>query len=143
MLYSLTLGLATLAPNGIVLDLLLGVAGLACAAHVPIMSSLLTSVYSVPSMRRHLVFTFFLAGGNAFAVVFGALGSGAVTFFVGEDWRGCFVYISGMYVLVAAVGALAIPSMPRSYPAFAVSSGAEDQHNLLRQAVERRISIVD
>lgn len=142
-MFSLTLGLATRAPNGIILDLLLGVAGLACAAHIPIMSSLLTSVYSVPSTRRHCVFTFFLAGGNAFAVIFGGLGSGAVTIVAGGDWRACFLYIAGMYALVTAVAALVIPNVPRSYQAFIVSSGAEERYSLLGRGVEERSSIAD
>lgn len=143
MLYSLTMGLASLARNGIILDLMLGAAGLACAAHIPIMSSLLTSIYSVPSKRRHFVFTCFLAGGNAFAVLFGNVGSGLATDALGGDWRGTCVYIAVMYAIVALIGVLTVPNMPRNYPTYIVSSGSEDRYTLLRRGIEKRSSMTD
>lgn len=143
MLFSLTLGLATLTSNGIVLDVLLGVAGLACAAHIPIMSSLLTSIYVVPSTRRHCVFTFFLAGGNAFSVIFGGLGSGLVDTAMEGDWRGSFVYVAILYAITAVVGAVVIPNMPRTHSIQIVTSRPEDRFTLLGHPVIKRSAWTD
>lgn len=143
MLFSLAIGLAALVRDGKILDLMLGLAGFACAAHIPIMSSLLTSLYCVPSRRRHCVFTFFLAGGNAFAVVFGGLGSGLVTQSFEGDWRATFVYIAVLYAAVAFVGFFIVPDTPRTYPTYMATSGAEEQYTLLGHGLEKRSSIAD
>lgn len=138
MVFSLAMGTATLTRNGIILDLVLGVAGVACAAHVPITSSILTSIYDVPSTRRHCVFTFFLAGGNVFAVVFGGLGSGVINVLFDGDWRGSFIFVAVLYAVVAIVVALAIPNVPRHYPTYMVSSASEDKYTLGRSIKKRR-----
>lgn len=143
MLFALAMGLATLVRTGIILDIMLGVAGLACAAHIPVMSSLLISVYSVPSKRRHFVITCFFAGGNVFAVLFGSLGSGLVTDALGGDWRGVFVFIAVMYTIVGFAGFWTLPNMPRNYPTYIVSSGSENRYALLRRGMEKRSSMTD
>lgn len=143
MLFSLTIGLTTLTSNGIVLDALLGVAGLACAAHIPIMSSLLTSIYVVPSTRRHCVFTFFLAGGNAFSVIFGGLCSGLVDTAMEGDWRGSYVYVAVLYAIIAVVGAVVIPNMPRTHSMHAIMSPTEDRYTLLGSPAIKRSAWTD
>lgn len=137
------MGLTALTSNGIVLDIILGVAGLACAAHIPIMSSILTSIYVCPSTRRHCVLTSFLAGSNAFAVIFGGVGSGLVNTAIDGDWRGSFVYIAVLYALIAVVAALVIPNTPRSHSMIAIASRSEDRYSLLGHPVVERSSWAD
>lgn len=143
MLYSLTIGLTTLTSNGIVVDTLLGLAGLACAAHIPIMSSLLTSIYVFPSTRRHCVFTLVLAGGNAFSVIFGSLGAGLVDTAMDANWRGSLVYVAVLYAAVAVLGALVIPNMPRTHSMHVVTSRSEDRYTLLGRPVVKRSAWTD
>lgn len=143
MLFSLTIGLSALLGHGIFLNIMLGAAGFACAANIPIMSSLLTSIYPVPSTRRHCVFTFFLAGGNAFAVIFGGLGSGIVDVAMQGDWRASPVYIAVIYAIVTVVGALVIPNMSRTYPVHIVSSSSKDRFTLLGRPIHQRSSVTD
>lgn len=122
---------------------MLGIAGISCAAHIPITSSLLTSVYSTASTRRHCVFTCFLAGGNAFAVVFGGLGSGLVSGAFGGNWRATFGYIAVLYAVVAVVACLAVPNMPRNHPTYIITSGSGDRYTLLGHGLEKRSSMTD
>lgn len=143
MLFSLTVGLAALTRNGIVLDMLLGIAGLACAAHTPIMSSLLTSIYSVPSTRRHCVLTFFLAGGNAFSVTFGGVGAGLVTTAMEGEWRGSFVYVAILYAAVAMLGWLVIPNLPRTHSTHSTTPRSEETFTLLGRPVVKRSAWTD
>lgn len=136
--FSLSMGLATFSPNGIVFDLMLGLSGLASAAHIPIVSSLLASIYPVPSTRRHCVFTFFLAGGNAFAVLFGGLGSGLVDTVLEGNWRASFTYIATLFAAVAIAGLFVIPNMPPELPVPPISrSQSEDQRPLLSPLAEK------
>lgn len=120
---------------------MLGLAGVLAAAQLPVMSSLLTSVYSVPSTRRHCAFTFFLAGGNSIAVVFGGVGSGLAATYT-RDWRASFVYIAILFGTVLVVAVFAIPNLRKAgpYPEI-VGQDPEEQNALLvsgtRGAVEK------
>ncbi|KAJ4422685.1 hypothetical protein N0V82_002689 [Gnomoniopsis sp. IMI 355080] len=143
ILFSLTMGLTALNTNGVVLDIVLGVAGLACAAHIPIMSSLLASIYAYPSTRRHCVLTFFLAGGNAFSIILGSVGCGLVNMAMNGDWRGSFVYIAIVYGVVAVVAALVIPNVPRTHSVTNIRSRSEDRYTLLGHPVVKRSSWAD
>lgn len=129
------MGLTALTTNGVALDIVLGVAGLACAAHTPIMSSLLASIYVYPSTRRHCILTCFLAGGNAFSVIFGSVGCGLVDMAMNGDWRSSFVYIAVIYGVVAVVGALVIPNVPRTHSMTTIRSRSEDRYTLLGHPV--------
>lgn len=129
--FSLSMGLATVSPNGVVFDIMLGLSGLASAAHIPIVSSLLASIYTIPSTRRQCVFTFFLAGGNAFAVLFGGLGSGLVDTVLEGDWRASFFYIATLFAAVAIAAMIVIPNMPPELPRPLSQSPSEDQRPLL------------
>lgn len=100
-------------------------------------------MYSASSTRRHCVFTFSLAGGNALAVIFGSVGSGLVSVSFGESWRATLVYMAVMYAVVAVVACLAVPNMPHAHPAYIIASGAEDRYTLLGHGVERRSSMSD
>lgn len=139
-LSSLAMGLITLSPNGFAFDMCLGVAGLASAAHIPIVSSILSSIYTVPSTRRQYVFTFFLAGGNAFSVLFGGLCSGLVDTALGGDWRASFIYISTLFAAVAVAGVFILPNVPNTPQELATpldQTRSEDQYPLLGPVTER------
>lgn len=131
------MGFITLSPNGIVFDIMLGLGGLASAAHIPIVTSLMSSIYNAPSTRRQCVFTFFLAGGNAFAVLFGGLGSGLVDTALEGDWRASFIYIAALFAAVTVASIFVIPNLPqeRSPPLYHTQS--EDRHPLLGQVPEK------
>lgn len=141
-LFSLITGLAALCRDGIVLDVVLGLAGILAAAQTPVMSSLLASVYSAPSTRRQCVFTFFEAGANSIAVVFGSLGSGLVATLT-RDWRASFVYIAVLLAIVLSVAIFAIPSTPEVGPYSASMARHHEEQNALlgsevRGTVEKR-----
>lgn len=131
------MGFTVFSPNGIVFDIMLAVAGLASSAHIPIVSSLLSSIYTVPSTRRQCVFTLFLAGGNAFAVLFGGLGSGLVDTVLDGDWRASFIYIAALFAAVAIASLFVIPSMPRDPPPGLYQSQPEDQSPLLSHLTDK------
>lgn len=140
-LFALVTGLITLCRDGIVLDVMLGLAGILAAAQLPVISSLLTSVYSVPSTRRHCVFTFVLAGGNSIAVVFGGIGSGLTATYT-RDWRASFVYIAIMFGIVLVIAVFTIPNLRKAAPfPENMADGPEEQYALLasgtRGAVEK------
>lgn len=122
--------------DGKILNLILGIAGAACSAHLPITSSILTSMYPTPSTRRYRVFTFFLAGGNAFAMVFGSLGSGLVKSAFGRTWYAPFVFIAVVYAIVTIAAWLTVPNLPQNYPHGIVASRSEDRYILLGDEVE-------
>ncbi|ROV91352.1 hypothetical protein VMCG_09694 [Cytospora schulzeri] len=130
-LFSIVTGLAALCRDGIVLDVTLGFSGILAAAQLPVMSSMLTSVYSDPSTRRHCAFTFFLAGGNSIAVVFGGVGSGLAASYT-TDWRTSFLYIAVLFIIILVVALFAIPNLPKagSYPEEMVHD-PEEQNALL------------
>lgn len=131
------MGLTTFSSNGIVFDIMLGVAGLASAAHIPIMSSILASIYTSPSTRRQCVFTLFLAGGNAFAVLFGGLGSGLVDTALNGDWRASFIYIAALFGAVVVASIFVIPKLPQDESLFPDQSQQEDQLPLLSHPTEK------
>lgn len=137
VVFSLAMGFTTFASNGIVFDIMLGVAGLASAAHIPIVSSILASIYTVPSMRRQCVFTFFLAGGNAFAVLFGGLGSGLVDTSLDGDWRASFIYIATLFGAVAVASIFVVPRLPQEQSLSPERSQQGDQLPLLSHPTEK------
>lgn len=126
---------------------MLGLAGILAAAQLPVMSSILTSVYSIPSTRRHCVFTIFLTGGNTIAVIFGGIGSGLAATYA-RDWRASFVYIAMLLVVVLVVAVFAIPNLRKDgpYPEDIVQD-PEEQNALLtsgpRSAVKKTESRTD
>ncbi|ROV99571.1 hypothetical protein VPNG_07726 [Cytospora leucostoma] len=114
-LFSIVTGLTALCQDGIVLDVMLGLAGVIAAAQLPIMSGLLTSIYAVPSTRLHCIFTLFLAGGNFIAVVFGGISFGIVATSA-KSWRASFVYIAVLFVIILVLAVLTIPDLPKDKP---------------------------
>lgn len=94
---------------------MLGLAGVLAAAQLPVMSSLLASVYHAPSTRRHYAFTFFLAGGNFIAVIFGGLGFG-LSATLTRDWRTSFVYLAVMFFVVLLVAVFTVPNLRKAVP---------------------------
>lgn len=114
-LLSVVTGLAALCRDEIALDVMLGFAGMLAAAQLPVMSSILVSVFSVPSTRLQCVFSLFLAGGNSIAVVFGGVGSGLAATYT-RDWRASFVYIAVLFLLVVLLAVFTIPNLRKAGP---------------------------
>lgn len=130
-LLSIVTGLTALCQDGIGLDVMLGIAGVMAAAQIPVMSGLLTSMYAVPSIRLHFIFTVLLAGGNSVAVVFGGIGSGLVATSA-NSWRASFVYIAVLFAIVLVLAALTIPDLPKDKPYSAsMDQCPDEQHALL------------
>ncbi|KAI0179246.1 MFS general substrate transporter [Hypoxylon sp. FL1284] len=96
------------ARNGIVLDVLTGLTGVACAANVPIAVGILSLVYPSPSRRKNLVFSSFLMGTPA-ATIVGGLGSGALA--LQFSWKAPFIALAGLYVIVAGLAWIFVPSV--------------------------------
>ncbi|KUI56619.1 hypothetical protein VP1G_04040 [Cytospora mali] len=129
-LFSLVTGLTALCRDGIILDVMLGLAGVLAAAQLPVMSNLLATVYSIPSIRRHCIFTFFLAGGNSIAVIFGGFGSGLAAILT-SDWRASFVYIALLFVIVLVVAVFILPNFPKAGPYMGDTVQYSEEHSAL------------
>ncbi len=105
--YCLFVGLAAISMNGVYLDVMLAMAGVVCASHIPIAVSMLSMAYPSPSCRKNLVFAFFVAGGNPLAIIFGGVGSGLVT--MKYTWRAAFCLLAGTFVVILVLAFLAVP----------------------------------
>lgn len=92
--------------NGITLDVLNGVLGLASALVVPAAQGILGSVYERPSRRKNYAFACFSAG-NPLGFVFGSVLSGIATQLFG--WRASFWLLALVYAAVAVTAAFMVP----------------------------------
>ncbi len=110
--YCILAGLAAVSMNGIFLDVMMGFAGIACAAHIPTAVSILSSVYPIPSRRKNIVFALFLTGSNPLGIIFGGVGSGlsAMRF----TWRAAFCFLAAVFVIIVILGFWAIPNISRT-----------------------------
>ncbi|KAI1087362.1 MFS general substrate transporter [Rostrohypoxylon terebratum] len=98
----------SLSPNGIVLDVISGLTGIACAANVPIAVGILSLVYPEPCLRKNLVFSSFLMGTPA-ATIIGGLGSGALA--LQFSWKAPFIALAILYAAICALAFFFIPSI--------------------------------
>ncbi|KAI4862061.1 MFS general substrate transporter [Hypoxylon rubiginosum] len=98
----------TFSKSGIVLDVVSGLTGIACAANVPIAVGILSLVYPTPSRRKNIVFSSFLMGTPA-ATIIGGLGSGALA--LEFNWKAPFIALAGLYVLVTGLACIFVPSV--------------------------------
>lgn len=96
------------AKNGIVMDVVSGLTGIACAANVPIAVGILSLVYPTPSRRKNVVFSSFLMGTPA-ATIIGGLGSGALA--LKFSWKAPFIALAALYVVVCGLACLFVPSV--------------------------------
>ncbi|KAK8138803.1 MFS-type transporter protein [Apiospora sp. TS-2023a] len=106
--YALLVALAALAPGGVVLDILAGLAGVACAATIPAAVGILSLVYPRASRRKNIVFSSFLMGNPA-ATVIGGLVSGELASVY--DWRAPFIFLAALYAFIAVLGWAFVPDI--------------------------------
>lgn len=95
--------------NGIVLDAISGLTGIACAANVPIAVGILSLVYPTPSRRKNLVFSSFLMG-TPVATIIGGLGSGALALEI--DWKAPFIALAALYAVISGLACVFVPNIP-------------------------------
>lgn len=109
--FSLIVAFTSFANNGIVVDIMTGLAGLACAATIPIAVGILSLVYPEPSRRKNIVFSTFLMGNPA-ATILGGLGTGSVatTF----NWKATFIFLGILYALITVLSWWIVPNVSES-----------------------------
>ncbi|KAI1499836.1 major facilitator superfamily domain-containing protein [Biscogniauxia marginata] len=102
-------------PNGIVLDVISGLTGIACAANIPIALGILSLAYPVSSRRKNMVFSSFLMGTPA-ATIIGGLGSGALALEI--SWKAPFISLAALYAVVSALAWVFVPNVsePQTAP---------------------------
>lgn len=120
--FCVLVGVGACATDGLFLDMVSALAGLACACHIPTAISILSSAYPVPCRRKNMAFAFFLAGANPGGVILGGLGGGLVE--SRFTWRGSYVYVAAVFGLVAVVAWLAVPTFPRTGEPAAAAAAA-------------------
>ncbi|KAI1438417.1 major facilitator superfamily domain-containing protein [Xylaria sp. CBS 124048] len=99
--------------TGVILDVLSGLTGIACAANIPISLGLLSLVYSENSRRRNLVFSSFFMGTPA-ATIIGGLGSGGLALRI--SWRAPFIALGGLFAIVSVLTWMFVPNVLESQP---------------------------
>ncbi|KAI0389839.1 major facilitator superfamily domain-containing protein [Xylariaceae sp. FL0594] len=108
--FSLLVAFTSMVQTGIVLDVLSGLTGIACAANIPVALGILSLVYPENSRRRNLVFSSFFMGTPA-ATIVGGLGSGALNLKIG--WRAPFVALGGIFAIIAVLTWTFVPNVPK------------------------------
>ena len=111
LLYCSAVGLAAISVDGVFLDFMLGMAGVACAAHIANSVSLLNTAYPGSSLRKKIAFAVFLSGGNPLGTLLGGLGSAIVTERL--IWRATFCLIATIFTPFLFLGLLVVPGDPR------------------------------
>ncbi|KAK8089265.1 hypothetical protein PG997_004226 [Apiospora hydei] len=106
--YSLLVGLTSFAPNGIVLDVMAGLVGVACAATIPAAVGILSLVYPRASRRKNIVFSSFLMGNPA-ATIIGGLVSGKLASTHG--WKAPFLFLAALYASITVLGWIFVPNV--------------------------------
>ncbi|KAI0972358.1 major facilitator superfamily domain-containing protein [Xylaria arbuscula] len=95
--------------SGIVLDVLSGLTGVACAANIPIALGILSLVYPEHSRRRNMVFSSFFMGTPA-ATIIGGLGSGGLALQI--SWKAPFIALGGLFAIIAVLAWVLVPDVP-------------------------------
>ncbi|KAI1140544.1 MFS general substrate transporter [Hypoxylon sp. FL0543] len=95
--------------NGIVLDVISGLTGIACAANVPIAVGILSLLYPTASRRKNMVFSSFLMGTPT-ATIIGGLGSGALTMTM--SWKAPFIALAALYAVISGLAWVFVPNVP-------------------------------
>ncbi|KAI1104771.1 MFS general substrate transporter [Jackrogersella minutella] len=106
--FCLLVSCTSFSPNGIVLDVISGLTGIACAANVPIAVGLLSLVYPTPSRRKNMVFSSFLMGTPA-ATIIGGLGSGALALEI--NWKAPFIALAALYAIISGLACVFVPNI--------------------------------
>ncbi|KAI8625690.1 MFS general substrate transporter [Xylariaceae sp. FL1651] len=95
--------------SGIVLDVLSGMTGVACAANIPIALGILSLVYPETSRRRNIVFSSFFMGTPA-ATIIGGLGSGGLALKI--SWKAPFIALGGLFAIISGLTWAFVPNVP-------------------------------
>ncbi|KAH8671146.1 major facilitator superfamily domain-containing protein [Xylariales sp. PMI_506] len=104
--FSLIVAFTSFSSTGVMMDIMCGVAGITCAATIPMAVGFLSVGYPTPSRRKNVVFSSFLMGNPA-ATMMGGLGSGGLaTMF---NWKATFIFLGILYALVTILSWLIIP----------------------------------
>ncbi|KAI1812897.1 MFS general substrate transporter [Poronia punctata] len=107
--FSLLVACTSFAETGVVLDVLSGLTGIACAANIPTALGILSLVYPENSRRRNLVFSSFFMGTPA-ATIIGGLGSGALDLKI--NWRAPFIALGGLFAIISLLAWVFVPHVP-------------------------------
>ncbi|KAI1331821.1 major facilitator superfamily domain-containing protein [Xylariaceae sp. FL0255] len=107
--FTLLIACTSLSTNGVVLDVLSGLTGIACAANIPTALGILSLVYPESSRRRNMVFSSFFMGTPT-ATIIGGLGSGALSLKLG--WKAPFIGLAALYALVCGLTWWLVPNVP-------------------------------
>ncbi|KAJ3571971.1 hypothetical protein NPX13_g5202 [Xylaria arbuscula] len=107
--FSLLTAFTSFSPTGIVLDVLSGLTGVACAANIPIALGILSLVYPENSRRRNMVFSSFLMGTPA-ATIIGGLGSGGLALQI--NWKAPFIALGALFAIISVLAWLIVPTVP-------------------------------
>ncbi|KAH8161862.1 hypothetical protein CIB48_g6384 [Xylaria polymorpha] len=95
--------------TGVVLDVLSGLTGVACAANIPIALGILSLVYPENSRRKNIVFSSFFMGTPA-ATIVGGLGSGGLALKI--SWKAPFIALGGLFAIISVLAWVFIPNVP-------------------------------
>ncbi|KAK6864307.1 hypothetical protein PG995_000835 [Apiospora arundinis] len=108
--FALLVALTSFSPDGIVLDVMAGLAGAACAANIPAAVGLLSLVYPHASRRKNIAFSSFLMGSPA-ATILGGLVSGELASAYG--WKTPFAFLAALYAAITILSWIFVPNVPR------------------------------
>ncbi|RYC61701.1 hypothetical protein CHU98_g4502 [Xylaria longipes] len=107
--FALLAACTSFSQTGIVLDVLSGLTGVACAANIPIALGILSLVYPENSRRRNIVFSSFFTGTPA-ATIIGGLGSGGLALKI--SWKAPFVALGGLFAVISVLAWVFVPNVP-------------------------------
>ncbi|KAI0538863.1 major facilitator superfamily domain-containing protein [Xylaria digitata] len=99
----------SLSQTGVVLDVLSGLTGVACAANIPIALGILSLVYPENSRRRNMVFSSFFMGTPT-ATIIGGLGSGGLALKI--SWKAPFIALGGLFAVISVLTWVFVPNVP-------------------------------
>ncbi|KAI0855928.1 major facilitator superfamily domain-containing protein [Xylaria cubensis] len=108
--FALIAACTSFSQTGIVLDVLSGLTGVACAANIPIALGILSLVYPENSRRRNIVFSSFFMGTSA-ATIIGGLGSGALALKI--NWKAPFIALGGLFAIISVLAWVFVPNVPK------------------------------
>ncbi|KAI0554414.1 major facilitator superfamily domain-containing protein [Xylaria curta] len=108
--FALIAACTSFSQTGIVLDVLSGLTGIACAANIPIALGILSLVYPENSRRRNIVFSSFFMGTPA-ATIIGGLGSGALALKI--NWKAPFIALGGLFAIISVLAWVFVPNVPK------------------------------
>ncbi|KAI1657352.1 MFS general substrate transporter [Daldinia decipiens] len=113
VVFCLLVSCTSFSRTGVVLDIISGLTGIACAANVPIAVGILSLVYPTPSRRKNVVFSSFLMGTPA-ATIIGGLGSGALALEI--SWKAPFIALAALYAAVSGLACVFVPNVSEPEP---------------------------